>query len=1066
MRRNLLVILICQTFVLSISPLWAANFNYTINNPESEDAQTYLIETSNIEIRREPPVIYYHPAVGAETESETPPGTLIYHFPFTEPIAGGSLYLTTHAFHWNYSKGHTEVFLSTDGEKWEKMAEALPPEYGGVSYGHLSGDLPSMLIGAQDIYIKIKMYSYGSSASKGSVWTNTAQHLRYDTEKKSRAFQLEVMFDSKSNDELPVSEPTYQSACYSIFDEGRGVIVVPHLQLDNDSFWLELSPVNLSPFQCQLTNLGLGGSGEPCATFNLDHNLLLLHPVLIGSDLYNLNFQVVSTDPFTMELVDIELAEGDQILFDGTVIFDTIISQSTSDQWIEAPDIGIRLSIPSETIENENSLRLTEIKNQEFPFEHAEWGKMLDINLGEKTTLKSPVVIEFPLDMNQLPNDVVASNIHVTHWREDVQSWEFWPKTVDFERGVVAVETDRLSPWAWFASLDDHSIASPKKYFTINFDTDLNPSEYGYSKDNIEAFALQVGNDLDTAFEEYKALGFTMPDTPHNVTIFEPNKTITSIKNEYLQTAASYMHTSDPHYASGWIGDDTIYFALKNQNQMNSVQSDDQVRHDAAHEFFHSVQNQYLNSFSMGQRKWFIEATADFAAFQYVGNRSGRGLATLNTRFFSDSLTTTDGAHEYQAAHFIDYLVQNMGVDFKSLWQAVADSYVTPTLDIINQFLRDKTGSWLSEHWDDFAVYAFTGTHQMFSNSPNSGNGFPLSERSSQLTIFGNDDQQEKHWICQLPKELSAGSWGIRPVTPDDKETMTLVIQPTSDIPDDVTLHIFRVQDYKTSAVLESLAVFDEYDKRPSIESDVTDDDILFVVVTYTDTLITSGNKTIHLRVKEKSDLKVRLPERLAVMKNSPLTITPEVTGGVPPYTYEWKLEGNFVGSQKALEVTFQQIASESPASIELTVQDAENNRVTESLVVTASEDLIIEFEDKAGYHIRLSLKDLSEENHEWVTETEYTRTFDVFEVTLPQFPAGYHVGPVPVKVEVLDSGISTWYMKASHSLGSGYGMATPNDEGYYGFQSDYYYLVKIFPEDESRSISLTYLHIKAPSRQ
>ncbi len=144
------------------------------------------------------------------------PGVIVYHFSFAEPITEATLSITTSTFHWTYSQGHSFVYAATDGHNWIKLAEAAPPEYGGWSAGNFSGSLPQAFIGGKDIYIKVELYSYGESASKGGVYCNTAQYLRYDTNQDKLTFNLEVkntVLPAEKILPLPTNKtsfPTYQ----------------------------------------------------------------------------------------------------------------------------------------------------------------------------------------------------------------------------------------------------------------------------------------------------------------------------------------------------------------------------------------------------------------------------------------------------------------------------------------------------------------------------------------------------------------------------------------------------------------------------------------------------------------------------------------------------------------------------------------------------------------------------------------------------------------------------------------------------------------------------------------
>ncbi len=182
----------------------ATNFVYSINSPRDADAQKYIISKSNIEIRDESPVTYWLPSSGGQTFSATTPGVIVYHFPLAEPIVTGTLLAKLNTYHWSYSEGRAFLFVSPDGNNWINAAELEAPEF-GKAMGNSTVTLPSIFTGQKDIYVKIELYSYGSSASQGPPWTNTAQHLRYDHNHDKTTFKLDVQLSATKAMDVPDS---------------------------------------------------------------------------------------------------------------------------------------------------------------------------------------------------------------------------------------------------------------------------------------------------------------------------------------------------------------------------------------------------------------------------------------------------------------------------------------------------------------------------------------------------------------------------------------------------------------------------------------------------------------------------------------------------------------------------------------------------------------------------------------------------------------------------------------------------------------------------------------------
>ena len=165
--------------LISTSLSFAYDFSYTINNPSSSTADDYIVSTTNAVLKTEANYVYWKQDVGAATMDGAEPGTIIYHFALPKPVAEAKLYIRTTTFHWTYSKGHSFIYASTDGSNWIKLVEATPPvdngDYNFQSYNDL---LPSSFSGSKNIWLKVELNSYGSSASSGGAMTNTAQHSR------------------------------------------------------------------------------------------------------------------------------------------------------------------------------------------------------------------------------------------------------------------------------------------------------------------------------------------------------------------------------------------------------------------------------------------------------------------------------------------------------------------------------------------------------------------------------------------------------------------------------------------------------------------------------------------------------------------------------------------------------------------------------------------------------------------------------------------------------------------------------------------------------------------------
>ncbi len=195
-----LVVLVLFVVMFGVGTGWA-DFSYKIKDPALKSAEQYVTSTTNVSIHTEGDFTYLCPDKGAATVDKSKPGVIRYHFSFANPISEANLFVNTNTFHWSYSQGYSYVYASVDGINWIKLAEAAPPELGKWRSGNASGSLPAVFIGKKDIYVTVMLYSFGPSASKGGIWCNTAQHLRYNKKTDNVTFQLDV-----KNSAVPITE--------------------------------------------------------------------------------------------------------------------------------------------------------------------------------------------------------------------------------------------------------------------------------------------------------------------------------------------------------------------------------------------------------------------------------------------------------------------------------------------------------------------------------------------------------------------------------------------------------------------------------------------------------------------------------------------------------------------------------------------------------------------------------------------------------------------------------------------------------------------------------------------
>jgi hypothetical protein len=170
------------------------DFVYPYGNPGGPRAMAFVSSVDNAVVTNDGQGdgAYWRSMVGGETFESTTPGVITHHFAFDRPIAGGRLLYTLAVWHFSYSRGHAFLYGSTDGTSWQKLSELEPPDFGTGRGGGWNGALPEMFVGATDIWLQARLYSYGESAWRGGVYCNTAQMSRWDPRQTSNTFELEI----------------------------------------------------------------------------------------------------------------------------------------------------------------------------------------------------------------------------------------------------------------------------------------------------------------------------------------------------------------------------------------------------------------------------------------------------------------------------------------------------------------------------------------------------------------------------------------------------------------------------------------------------------------------------------------------------------------------------------------------------------------------------------------------------------------------------------------------------------------------------------------------------------
>lgn len=331
-----------------------------------------------------------------------------------------------------------------------------------------------------------------------------------------------------------------------------------------------------------------------------------------------------------------------------------------------------------------------------------------EVGGGRPERLEEAVVLEFPYDPARLPAGAdPEQHLALAHFDPDRGRWVLAAAKADPARRVLRTRTRHLSTWSAFYIGLGWRVHRSRR-FNVVFD----PSEtIVFQKVTGKAglvsawdYAGILGRSLDISLSRYETAGFRMPEGDSE----EDGRVWT-----FLGKASAYWGA--PVVESQWNPCSGNLLFPSNYDDYR------QADHDAAHELFHKIQNRYLNMKSMDWRRWWIEATADYAAARIALQQGGLDTTmgtAIKPRYLEKSLTYSikddDGKkpqsfHDYATCHFVDYLVKQ-GADFRAMWDASANPSwgdLADAVDPLDKYLRGRFGTsrGLDSFYRDFAQF-------------------------------------------------------------------------------------------------------------------------------------------------------------------------------------------------------------------------------------------------------------------------------------------------------------------------------------------------------------------------
>lgn len=153
-------------------------------------------------------------------------------------------------------------------------------------------------------------------------------------------------------------------------------------------------------------------------------------------------------------------------------------------------------------------------------------------------------------------------------------------------------------------------------------------------------------------------------------------------------------------------------------------------RHNVAHELFHAIQSTYFSALRMTTDSWYMDATADYAADRLAwgdltnpnsavngtgkmgGETGAYDRATFLKRPLDDRAAILDDGdqHEYNAAFFFAYLVDERHYGFMDMWNSVANSTRWSATTALEDYCLSKSSSLALDYRRFAEFYLFSAS--------------------------------------------------------------------------------------------------------------------------------------------------------------------------------------------------------------------------------------------------------------------------------------------------------------------------------------------------------------------
>lgn len=425
----------------------------------------------------------------------------------------------------------------------------------------------------------------------------------------------------------------------------------------------------------------------------------------------------------------------------GNVLLTQHVDPSAATQVLAASN-GVKVTLPGGALPRAVDVTVSTLEGAQVGTPSLEEALLgVEVSLGDLHELTAFVTLDLPYDASRLPTTVPPEVLLAPAYFDEAQrEWVALPYDVDVAQAVVHVHTQHFSSFLLRLFRGAKDLPAPRRVGALAI------SEEGgnvlvYEEPGRFAFWFRTA---DVEANTGAASGWYV----HDDATVEP---IPGVPPFVKDAVRYFLREADAYRDAGFAQPlrQRVLFADSSSSSRSKLTKDITLRYaidpaalklDSAHEYFHSVQNQYFTVVGMSARRWWMEATADYAGDQTAWGGLGQmgGVNYVNPRYLEKPLTyaapdlsvrdvmqaLTDALireglikndphadHQYTTSLFVDFLVREKGVSFPALWAALGAASGFDVRAQLDAALTQQVHQSLASCYRDFArAWAFAPT--------------------------------------------------------------------------------------------------------------------------------------------------------------------------------------------------------------------------------------------------------------------------------------------------------------------------------------------------------------------